>query len=85
MQISPNAKTFILKFATDFITTAAGLVVALNLAVPGDLSQAKAEGILVGSALASAAISAGRRAIAAYIAGRAGSTTETEPAVGNDL
>lgn len=50
------------KFIVDFAETFVGLVVALNLVIPGDLDQAKAQGLLVLGAAGSALISAGRRA-----------------------
>lgn len=50
------------KYLVDFTETAAGLIVALNFVVPGSLDEAKAQALLVGGAVVSAAISSFRRA-----------------------
>jgi len=49
------------KIARDAIEAAVQAVVVLNLAIPGDLNQAKAEGLLAVGVVAGAVISVVRR------------------------
>ena len=73
---------FARKFLLDFVETAIGLVFALSLVIPGDLDQAKAEALLVGAAVISAAVSALRRAAPAFIGWLAGRLNVSGVAVG---
>lgn len=50
------------KLIVDFVETFTGLVVALNLFIPGSLDEAKAQAVLVGGAAGAALVSAFRRA-----------------------
>lgn len=50
------------KLIVDFVETFTGLVIALNLFVPGSLDEAKAQAVLIGGAAGAAAVSAFRRA-----------------------
>lgn len=59
---------FARNFLVDFIETGLGLVFALNLIVPGDLDQAKAQGLIIGSAVAAGGVSAARRALPGFYA-----------------
>lgn len=56
------------KFVLDFAETALALVFALNIVFPTDVASASQAAIVIGSALLSAAISAARRAIPAFLA-----------------
>lgn len=60
-----NIPPFARKFALDFIETFLGLVIVLNVAIPGNLDEAKAIAVLIVGAVGSAAVSAGRRAFPA--------------------
>ena len=59
---------FVKNFIIDFVETFVGAVFAMNLAIPGDLNQAKAIAMVLGAAAISALVSAGRRAAPAAIA-----------------
>lgn len=59
---------FARKFVLDWVETALGLVLALNLVVPGNLDAAKSESLVVGAAVLSALVSAVRRAAPAFLA-----------------
>ena len=59
---------FVKNFIIDFVETFIGAVFAMNLAIPGDLNQAKALAMVLGAAAISALVSAARRAAPAALA-----------------
>ncbi len=52
---------------TDFVEGAVTAVLVLDLAIPGDLDQAKAEALVVGTAIGGALVAAVRRAAPGFI------------------
>jgi hypothetical protein len=63
-----NAPLFFRTLVLDFAETALGLVFALTLVIPGDVSEAKMQAVVVVSAVLAAAVSAARRAIPGFVA-----------------
>jgi hypothetical protein len=61
------------KVGRDAIEAALTVVFALNLAIPGDLTQAKAEGLLAFSAVAGAVIAVVRREFLPWLVAKLGS------------
>lgn len=59
---------FVKAFLTDAIETGAAAVVALNVAVPLNLDQAKASALVIGAAIGGAIISAARRRAPDFLA-----------------
>lgn len=59
---------FVRKAFVDFVETATAMIFALNFVIPGNLDEAKAQGIVFGGAVLAAAVSAARRAVPAAIA-----------------
>lgn len=55
------------KFVLDFVETSIGLILALNLAFPTSVADAKQVGIIVGAAVLSAITSAIRRVVPAFL------------------
>ncbi len=55
------------KFVVDFVETGLAAVFALTIVIPGNLSDAKAQALLIGAALAGALIAAARRAIPGFL------------------
>lgn len=68
---TPTASTgvplFLRKFFVDFVETAIGMVFALQIAFPHNVSELKQAIIIVGVALASALVSAIRRAAPSFL------------------
>lgn len=58
---------FVRKFIVDFVETAIGMIFAINIAFPHSLSQAQQAAVIVGTAIASALVSAARRATPDFI------------------
>jgi hypothetical protein len=63
-----NLPLFLRAFLLDFVETSLGLVFALTLVIPGDVDAAKAQSVIVISAIFAAAVSAGRRALPGLVA-----------------
>ena len=59
---------FARRFILDWVETALGLVLALTLTMPGDMDTAKAQALVIASAVLSALVSAARRAAPGFIA-----------------
>lgn len=58
---------FIRKFIVDFVETAITAVLALNVAFPNDVNQAKQVALVVGLAIIAALVSAVRRNSSAFV------------------
>lgn len=56
------------KFIVDVLETAAAAVVGLTLVIPADLEQAQAQAVVIGTAIAGAAIAVVRRHLPGWIA-----------------
>ncbi len=56
------------KLITDFVETGLAALFALALVIPGNLDEAKAQALVIGSALAGALIAATRRAVPEFLA-----------------
>ena len=69
---------FVKKFLVDFVETAIGAVLALNIVFPNSIADAKQVAAVVGLAILAAAVSAVRRAAPSFVAwlsGKLGVTT----------
>jgi hypothetical protein len=58
---------FVNKFIVDFVETAIGAVLALNIFIPGDLSAAGAQASVIGTAVLVALAAAVRRAAPDFV------------------